>query len=338
MDNPLVSVVTPTKNRAKLLAETLDSVAAQTLGAWEHIVVDDGSDDGTAELMATRCAADPRVRYIRRDRAPAGANTCRNIGIRAAQAPLVVMLDSDDLLAADCLAGRVRFADAHPHLDFATFRGRAFVERPGDGAFGNRFVDRLQPCAAPVEFYGDLACFLRFELPPWIITSPIWRRESLLQLGAFDEALLSWQDIELHVRAICRGLRYARSSDDDSHIRWQHEETKTSVLQRRSEEHLNGALDVIDRLEDHVRRGPGLNVAYARSLCSLYFFVAERWVERSDLAAAKRTWRRIVDRGLGDAQLRREGLWFLTAKRLRLPEHARATHKWKRVRGLASEA
>src|SRR6185312_8642273 len=138
MDNPLVSVVTPTKNRAKLLAETLDSVAAQTLGAWEHIVVDDGSDDGTAELMAARSSADPRVRYIRRDRAPAGANACRNIGIRAARAPLVVMLDSDDLLAPKALAVRVRLAERNDDLDFVTFQGTAFVDRPDDGAYGNQ--------------------------------------------------------------------------------------------------------------------------------------------------------------------------------------------------------
>jgi glycosyltransferase involved in cell wall biosynthesis len=66
MSDLKVSVVTPTRNRAALLEETLDSVAAQTFHEWEHIVVDDGSDDGTAELMA-RAAADPRVRYMVRD-------------------------------------------------------------------------------------------------------------------------------------------------------------------------------------------------------------------------------------------------------------------------------
>ena len=82
------------RNRATLLQEALDSVAAQTLTEWEHIVVDDGSDDGTAEMMAARAAADPRVTYIVRRTPTSGANVCRNIGIRAAKAPLVVLLDS----------------------------------------------------------------------------------------------------------------------------------------------------------------------------------------------------------------------------------------------------
>ena len=80
MSEPLVSVITPTRNRVEAAPETLDSVAAQTLPDWEHLVVDDGSDDGTAELMAARAAADPRVRYIVRQGPCSGANVCRNLG------------------------------------------------------------------------------------------------------------------------------------------------------------------------------------------------------------------------------------------------------------------
>ena len=121
-DAPLVSVITPTRNRATLLREALDSVAAQTLTEWEHIVVDDGSDDGTAEMMAARAAADPRVSYIVRQTPSTGANVCRNIGIRAAKAPLVVLLDSDDLLEPACLEQRMAVMARNADLDFATFQ------------------------------------------------------------------------------------------------------------------------------------------------------------------------------------------------------------------------
>jgi teichuronic acid biosynthesis glycosyltransferase TuaG len=47
--DPVISVITPTKNRLALLCETIDSVQAQTFSAWEHIIVDDGSEDGTEE-------------------------------------------------------------------------------------------------------------------------------------------------------------------------------------------------------------------------------------------------------------------------------------------------
>ena len=54
---PAVTVVTPTKNRLRLLCETMESVRAQGFDSWEHVIVDDGSDDGTADELARRAAA-----------------------------------------------------------------------------------------------------------------------------------------------------------------------------------------------------------------------------------------------------------------------------------------
>ena len=76
--SPVVSVITPTKDRLKLLCEAMDSVKSQDFGAWEHLVVDDGSSDGTAEEVERRGKADPRIRYINgsgRDAAPMCAAT-----------------------------------------------------------------------------------------------------------------------------------------------------------------------------------------------------------------------------------------------------------------------
>ena len=314
---PLVSVITPTRNRRELLQATLDSVAAQTTGDWEHVVVDDGSDDGTSELMAARGAADPRVRYIVRQGPCSGANVCRNIGIKAARAPFVVLLDSDDVLAPHCLERRAAVMSRNSDLDFATFQSGVFVNEVGD----------TRPEFDPQLVGDDLCRFLYFETP-WIITAPIWRREALLQLGLFEETLLSWQDIELHVRAICAGRRYVRFAEVDHHIRWQFEPEKVSVEQRRSPRHLEGALDVIARLEAHVRGGPGLNWVRQRALCSLYFFVAERWVERGELSPALAAWRRVHERGLGPAHLHSTGATLLRLRAAGAP-CGRLIHKWK---------
>jgi hypothetical protein len=310
-------VITPTKNRAPLLVETLDSVAAQTLADWEHIVVDDGSDDGTAELMAARMAKDARVRYLSRQSERAGANVCRNIGIRAADAPLIVMLDSDDLLEPDCLERRVSTMDGNADLDFATFQCGVFVKQRGDL---DHPVDR--------QLIGDdLTRFLYFETP-WQTTAPIWRRETLLRIGLFDEQLLSWQDIELHVRAIASGCRYLRYPDVDYHFRWQFEETKVSVAQRRSAQHLAGAMEVIERLESHVRGGPGMDWVRQRALCSLYFFVAECWLQRGELGPALAAWRRIRTRGIGPAHLHAAGAALLRLRASGAPS-GRLVNKWK---------
>ncbi|HEX3407665.1 MAG TPA: glycosyltransferase family A protein [Caulobacteraceae bacterium] len=317
MSEPLVSVITPTRNRAALLVETLDSVARQTLAHWEHVVVDDGSEDGTAEMIAGRRQVDPRLRYIVRDCAPQGANSCRNIGVRAARAPFVVLLDSDDLLAPNCLERRVQVMSQNADLDFATFQAGIFETAPGD----------LDGSANPGLLGDDLCRFLYFETP-WQTTAPIWRRESLLRLGLFDEALLSWQDIELHVRAITAGCRYLRFAEIDYFFRYADEPTRISVEQRRSPRHLERAPEVLERLEAHVRGGPGMDWVRQRALCSLYFFIAERWVERGDLGPALSTWRRIRERRLGPPALHAAGSTLLRLQASRWPV-GRLIHKWK---------
>ena len=275
--------------------------------------------------MAARSAADPRVRYIVRDDAPAGANRCRNIGIRAARAPFVVLLDSDDLLAPHCLARRVALMSRNLDMDFATFQAALFERTPGD----------LAGSANPELVGDDLARFLFFETP-WQTTAPIWRRDSLMRLGLFDESLLSWQDIELHVRAIAAGCRYLRFAEVDYHFRYVADPSKISFAQRVSTKHLAGATHVIERLEAHVRGGPGIDTVRARALCSLYFFVAERWVAQGDLSAALGAWRRIRARDLGPASLHLTGATLLALSRAGLPTET-LIRKWKGWAGLRSQ-
>lgn len=318
---PAVSVITPTKNRVRLLTATMDSVAAQSFQAWEHIVLDDGSDYGTCEEVTRRMAADSRVRYVRRTGEKSGANVCRNLGIRESLGEFIVFLDSDDLLAPDCLERRVETMQRNLDLDFATFQAGIFVHEVGD--VRREFDSQL--------LGDDLLRFLFFECP-WLITGPVWRRASLLRLGLFDESLPSWQDIDLHVRAITAGFRYLRFPEVDHHVRWQFEPTKVSVEQRRLPSHLEATGPILEKFEGLVREGPGMTWVRQRALCSLYFFVAELWVATGNLSSALRFWRRIRERALGSGLLYTSGVLVLVMQRLGLPSRSfcdRITNKWK---------
>lgn len=105
---PSVSVVTPAYNATRFIGQTIRSVQDQTFSDWELIVVDDGSADGTPDLVAGLARADARIRLIAGEgnRGPAGA---RNRGIEEARAPLLAFLDSDDLWLAPKLELQVAF-------------------------------------------------------------------------------------------------------------------------------------------------------------------------------------------------------------------------------------
>src|SRR5438874_4990605 len=130
MATTVVTICTPSFNRADLIRETLDSLIAQTLPEWEMIVVDDGSTDNSSDIVREYSARDPRIRLLSRDREPKGACTCRNIAVENALGRYVLFLDTDDLLAPFCLAQRVAVLESQRDLDFAVFSMLLFSGSP----------------------------------------------------------------------------------------------------------------------------------------------------------------------------------------------------------------
>lgn len=318
---PAVSVITPTKNRLKLLKETIASVKAQTFEDWEHIIVDDGSNDGTAEETAQWCQAEQRLKYLRPHRESRGANVCRNIGIEASTANLIVFLDSDDLLEPTCLERRLSVMSRNLDLDFAVYTTGFFLLDPGD--LGDK---------SSYDITGDdLLRFLCFEIP-WQTSAPIWRKEALERLNGFDEALPSWQDVDLHIRAIASGMKYLRFPIVDHHMRWQVDENKVSWRQRRSPDHLHSAMQLFEKFENIVREGPGMTWIRQRALCSLYFYVAELWIDAGSPMTSLATWKSARDRGLSKAHIYLPGVILLLIESLGSTGNKvgkRLAHKWK---------
>ncbi|SFS78619.1 glycosyltransferase family 2 protein [Lutibacter maritimus] len=102
MNTPLVSIIIPTYNRAHLIGETLDSVLAQTYTHWECIVVDDGSTDGTEEVLKMFVDKDDRIQYhLRPKDRPKGANACRNYGFELSKGEYINWFDDDDVMLPD---------------------------------------------------------------------------------------------------------------------------------------------------------------------------------------------------------------------------------------------
>ncbi len=106
---PRVSIVIPAHNAARFLDAAIESVRAQTFSDWEIVVVDDGSRDGTWELLQQ--AAGPRVHSFRREHA-GGPAVARNLALEHATGELVAFLDADDLLLPRYLESQLAYYEA----------------------------------------------------------------------------------------------------------------------------------------------------------------------------------------------------------------------------------
>lgn len=114
-DPELVSIIMPTYNCGPFIAQTIESVQAQTHTRWELIVADDCSTDDTAEVVRALAQDDPRIRYVRLE-TNSGAAMARNRAMEEARGRYMAFLDSDDLWHPDKLRRQI---------DFMTSRGVA---------------------------------------------------------------------------------------------------------------------------------------------------------------------------------------------------------------------
>lgn len=105
----LVSIIMPSYNTGRFIAETVRSVLAQTYTDWELIIVDDCSTDNTSSVIPD-LIGDPRIRFFKNEK-NSGAAVSRNKALREARGKYIAFLDSDDLWSPDKLEKQVRFME-----------------------------------------------------------------------------------------------------------------------------------------------------------------------------------------------------------------------------------
>ena len=285
---PRISVIIPSYNRADLLAETLDSLIAQTYPDWEAIVVDDGSQDNSLELAQKYTATDNRIRACLRQGEKKGACVCRNQGLSTAAGEYVVFLDSDDLLFDTCLEHRVARMDRIPECGFGVYQTEMFHRQTGDRRIlWNIYTET-----------SDLHRFLSKDVV-WHTTGPIWRKSVLRKLGGFDETLASFHDWELHVRALIAGIKYFKESVRDNFYR---NGTKAlsaiSTVSCTRPDHLTSHARMFANTLARLREARLLDNEVRARVAGLFWWLAIRWNSTGRLADADRVWRKAYSLGL----------------------------------------
>ena len=184
---PKVSVVIPTYDRIETLPRSLDSVIKQTFSDWELIVVDDGSTDGTDEMVLRDY---PAVRLHRQENA--GVSAARNAGVALTAGEWIAFLDSDDAWLPEKLEWQLSALANEPelrlsHTDEIWIRNGKRVNQPKEYAkSGGSIYRRCLPlcCVCP--------------------SSVLLRRDLFDEIGGFDETLAVCEDYDLWLRITAR--------------------------------------------------------------------------------------------------------------------------------------
>ncbi|OGX08664.1 MAG: hypothetical protein A2Z88_10335 [Omnitrophica WOR_2 bacterium GWA2_47_8] len=183
-EQPLVSAIIPTFNRAKLVCETIDSVLAQTYPNIEIIVVDDGSSDNTEEVLKKY---GNKVRYLKQDNK--GNSAARNYGFKVSRGEYIGFLDDDDLWLPSKIEEEVKFLQDHSDLGFV-YCGTYLIDLEGK-ITGQRTIWEEEDATFARLYRGN------------IIISPsisLIRRDCLKDVGYYDEGLYQSSDYDMWIR------------------------------------------------------------------------------------------------------------------------------------------
>ena len=180
----LVSVIVPVYNGERYLTSTLQSVVAQDYRPIEILVIDDGSDDRSAEIAR----GFPEVRYFHQSNQ--GVSVARNLGIENAQGELIAFLDADDTWLPAKLTFQVRYLLDHPEAGFVFARQRIFLE-PG----------LVKPAWLKDELLAD-------DCIGYIPSTLVAWKSVFNQVGRFDPEFALAEDADWFFRAKDAGIRF----------------------------------------------------------------------------------------------------------------------------------
>jgi glycosyltransferase involved in cell wall biosynthesis len=195
MNQPLVSVILPTYNRANTISRAIDSVLNQTYSNLELIVIDDGSTDNTGDIMNEYLKEDPRISYVKQEHL--GANYARNYGIKLAKGQYIAFQDSDDEWFNHKLEKLLNVAQLSNEGYAGVFT--AFYRCDQDGNKQLIPKDRIERLSWEEQF--KLLLVNNFIGTP----SMILKKEAIIDVEGFSNNLPRFQDWEFCLRI---GLKY----------------------------------------------------------------------------------------------------------------------------------
>jgi glycosyltransferase involved in cell wall biosynthesis len=234
-ESPLVSVVVAARNAAKTIDRTLKSIRAQRYPNLEVIVIDDGSSDDTAAIVARTASDDPRIRLIQKPWG--GVASARNCGLRKARGKYLAPIDADDIWHPDNLTKQVGALEAARDAPFS-FAASYHIDLED-----NRIRDSLWKGRSPRADYIGL--IRRY----WVEngSAAVLNREAVVVAGGYDESKSTGEDSKLVLQLAARAPGIVVMEELVGYRRW-----PGTLTQNRLTAHLN----TLETLEELQKEGP----------------------------------------------------------------------------------
>ena len=197
---PTVSVIMPVHNGEMWLSEAIDSILAQTFTDFEFVIVDDGSQDRSAEIVRAYEARDERIRFIELAR-NLGQADARNRALEASSGRYIAVMDCDDVCLPQRLSAQVAYLRNNPEIGVLGAGAQAV-----NGDLAPLFEFDLPQAHALIAINLFVASFL-------IHPTVMMRRELLEAVGGYEPSRRTAIDAELWTRLMCR-TRFAQLARD----------------------------------------------------------------------------------------------------------------------------
>lgn len=194
----------PVRNAVDTLDECLDSIAQQSFKHYEILVIDDGSSDGSVELVSRWAERDARVKLLTQP--PLGLVAALNRGLSEAQTPLIARMDADDVMYPERLARQIAFLMDHPQIDLVATQVRLFPDEQIQAGYAE-YVRWQNSCLSPEEISEEM-----FVESPVAHPSVMFRREVVCALGGYREGDFP-EDYDLWFRLMQSGHRMAKLAE-----------------------------------------------------------------------------------------------------------------------------
>ncbi|WP_194778583.1 glycosyltransferase family 2 protein [Pararhodonellum marinum] len=193
----LVSIIIPVYNKVAFVRETLESALGQTYPNVEIVLVDDGSSDGSYEILKEYFAKYPdKIQLINQKNQ--GVSVAINVGIAAAKGEYIQFLDADDLLSADKIEKQINLLECQPESTISTCEWQIFHQNPN------------KAMSIPYQVFQDFDSGLDLVLTFWNYqemlqpASYLSHRTLIKNAGLWDESLTINQDGEFFIRVLTR--------------------------------------------------------------------------------------------------------------------------------------